>query len=668
MQSLFFSLLRFGGLLFLAFSVTGQAQQLLGGSEVFPIENRVDGPAQLQNTAVVEQDKAATAVSELQQLSGSDDNTNQEFLRPEEAFVLQLTVVDPSRLQAAFKVAKGYYLYQNKIKFSSATPTVKFSAIRFSTAEEKNDPYFGKMMVYHSPFNIQLPLLRAAPEATQLKLQAEYQGCADDGICYPPVKKQLTLSLPALFVASAKADDSASSSTTSATSSIVSKPATSTSEVDMILSSSRFWGYLLAAFGVGILLTFTPCVLPLVPILSSIIAGQGKNITRFRGGMLSLAYVLGTAVTYAVIGAVAGATGEQLQAYMQNIWALGAIAILFAAMALSMFGLYTIQLPNWLQSRLMAKSTNLQGGTYGVVFLLGMISALIVGACVSPALISLLSVAIVRGDPWFGAELMFVMALGMGVFLVALGFGAGALLPKVGTWMDQIKYVFGVMMLGVAVYLLRVIPEVPVMLLWAALFIVVGVYLGATQALPGDASGWRRLWKGFGTILLLWGALALVGQFTGSRDIMAPLPTLSLSGGSTTTELAALAQEKPLFRRVANVAELDQLITRAGQSDKYVFLDFYADWCTDCLRMDKNSFRESRVASLMSQRFVLLQVDVTDPYNVGVRELKHRYGVFGPPAMLFFGSDGKEIRDQRLYGYRNADEFLGVLNKVLKTG
>jgi len=668
MQSLFFSLLRFGGLLFLAFSVTGQAQQLLDGSEVFPIENRVDSPAQLQNTAVAEQDKAATAVSELQQLLASDDNTNQEFLRPEEAFVLQLTVVDPSRLQAAFKVAKGYYLYQNKIKFSSATPTVKFSALRFPTAEEKNDPYFGKMMVYHSPFNIQLPLLRAAPEATQLKVQAEYQGCADDGICYPPVKKQLTLSLPALFVASAKADDSASSSTASATSSIVSKPATSTSEVDMILSSSRFWGYLLAAFGVGILLTFTPCVLPLVPILSSIVAGQGKNITRFRGGMLSLAYVLGTAVTYAVIGAVAGATGEQLQAYMQNIWTLGAIAILFVAMALSMFGLYTIQLPNWLQSRLMAKSTNLQGGTYGVVFLLGMISALIIGACVSPALISLLSVAIVRGDPWFGAELMFVMALGMGVFLVALGFGAGALLPKVGAWMDQIKYVFGVMMLGVAVYLLRVIPEVPVMLLWAALFIVVGVYLGATQALPGDASGWRRLWKGLGTILLLWGALALVGQFTGSRDIMAPLPTLSLSGGSTATELTAPAQEKSLFRRVANVAELDQLITRAGQSDKYVFLDFYADWCTDCLRMDKNTFRESRVASLMSQRFVLLQVDVTDPYNVGGKELKRRYGVFGPPAMLFFGPDGKEMRDQRLYGYRNADEFLGVLNMVLKTG
>ncbi|HED14798.1 MAG TPA: protein-disulfide reductase DsbD [Gammaproteobacteria bacterium] len=662
MHSSFLRLIRLSGLLLLTLPGINNAQT------AEPVTN-TDAPI-LQNTISADQNKAANVISELQQLLGSSDDSNREFLDPNKAFVLQLTVADPSRLQAAFKVAKGYYLYQNKIKFTSDTPAVQFSGPQFPKADEKNDPYFGKMLVYHLPFTVQLPLRRASPDATQLVVQAEYQGCAEDGICYPPIKKQLTLDLPALLIAPAQAAGLTDTPNAATVTPGASKPAIGVAKADQNSIPISLWGYLLAAFGVGILLTFTPCVLPLIPILSSIIAGQGVVVTRLRGGMLALSYVLGTAVTYALVGAVAGATGEQLQAYMQNIWVLGTIAILFVVMALSMFGLYTIQLPGWMQSRLVVTTSKIPGGTYGMVFVLGLLSALIVGACVSPALISLLSVAIVRGDPWFGAELMFVMALGMGVFLVILGLGAGTLLPKVGAWMDQIKYVFGVMMLAVAIYLLRVIPEVPVMLLWAALFIVVGVYLGATQALPDGVSGWRRLWKGLGTILLLWGALALVGQFTGSRDIMAPLPALSpsLSAGTPSVGPVNGAREVSLFHRVANVAELDRLITSAGQSGKYVFLDFYADWCTDCLRMDKNTFREARVKALMKKYFVMLQVDVTDPYSVDGRELKRRYGVFGPPAMLFFNPRGKEMRGQRLYGYRDADEFLTILNKVVNNG
>lgn len=451
---------RFAGLLPLVFITVVQAQT-----------------PTLQDNASTAPDKAAQAVSELEQLLGGGGSANQEFLDPDQAFKLDLTAVDPSRLQAAFKVAKGYYLYQNKIKFTSMTPVVQIQDLQFPKADEKNDPYFGKMLVYHQPFSVQMPLRRANPDATKLTVLAEYQGCAEDGICYPPIHKKITLNLASLLVPPVQAAHS--TVTPAAVVPAVDNAESGLSGTGNKASSYGFWGFMLAAFGVGILLTFTPCVLPLIPILSSIIAGQGASITRLRGGLLALAYVLGTAVTYAIVGAVAGATGEQLQAYMQNIWTLGFIALLFVLMAMSMFGLFTIQLPGWLQSRLTARTAALQGGTYGVVFVLGLISALIVGACVSPALISLLSVAIVRGDPWFGAELMFVMAMGMGVFLVALGFGAGALLPRAGAWMDQIKYVFGVLMLAVAIYLLRVIPEVPVMLLWAALLIVVGVYLGA---------------------------------------------------------------------------------------------------------------------------------------------------------------------------------------------
>ena len=284
-------------------------------------------------------------------------------------------------------------------------------------------------------------------------------------------------------------------------------------ESDDAISNKALWWVLFTAFLAGIGLTFTPCVLPLIPILSSVIAGQGEKTTKAKSAWLAAIYVLGTAVTYAAIGAVAGATGDQLQAYFQNAWAIGIMAAIFFIMSLSMFGLFDIQMPSFIQSRMSEKSQGIKGGSTPMVFVLGMVSALIVGACVSPVLISFLSIAIAKGSASLGALIMFAMAMGMGIPLVLLGMGAGHFLPKAGMWMDKVKYVFGAMLVAVAIYLLSVLPAVPVLYLWAAFFIILAIYLGATQSLPEGASGWAKLFKGIGTILLIWGVLALVGAF-----------------------------------------------------------------------------------------------------------------------------------------------------------
>jgi thiol:disulfide interchange protein DsbD len=365
---------------------------------------------------------------------------------------------------------------------------------------------------------------------------------------------------------------------------------------------------------------------------------------------------------------IAGATGEQLQAYFQNPVALGVFATIFVLLALSMFGFYELQMPSFIQSHLHSHShdvhsrfRHLKGGALIGLFGMGMLSALIVGACVSPLLISALGVAIANRDPVLGGAIMFAMALGMGVILIAIGVGAGFLLPKAGTWMNQVKHVFGVLLIGLAIYLLGFIPQVPVLLLWAALLIIVGVYLGATQSLPSGASGWQVLWKGLGTVSLIWGVVALLGGFTGNRDIMSPLPINLSSAG---VGIAGAPADEHIFERVKSMQELDGRLAQAKAVGKPVILDYYADWCTDCLRMEKSTFRDPRVREQMKSRFVLLQADVTDPNSAEVKALKKRFDVFGPPAMLFFGADGAERRELRAYGFRTVDDFLAMMGKV----
>jgi len=582
-------------------------------------------------------------VKSLKDLAGLiEPSSTPEFLPPDEAFRLTTEATNGDTVTARVQIARGYYLYRDKTSVKLIKGEgVTLGKPEISRGKVKNDPTFGKTEVVYDELLARIPVHRRDAAASDIELEIGYQGCADKGICYPAEKKKVSLRLPA-------AGAGASAILTART-------------PPPKVEGESYLGLILAAFGAGLLLTFTPCVLPMVPILSGVIIRSGdQTLSKTQAGLVSYSYVLGTAVTYTIAGMLAGATGEQLQAYFQNHWAIGTFATILFLLALSMFGLYELQMPSFIQSKLHYHSHKIKGGSFIGAFVLGLVSALIVGACVSPVLIGVLGVAITKGDPVLGGSIMFAMAHGQGIALVAAGIGAGYLLPKAGHWMDRIKYVFGVMLVGVSIYLLGYLPQVPVLLLWSVLLIVTAVYMGATQSLPADASGWRYLWKGFGTFFLIWGALALLGGLMGERDVLRPVPLgkfASIAGGAPATAATAPAEE--LFHRYTRLEDIEQAIRRATQQGKPVILDYYADWCTDCVRMEKTTFQDPRVRTAM-QRFELLQANVTDN-NDAAKAVKKKFGVLGPPAMLFFATDGKERRELRFYGYKNAEEFLALL-------
>ena len=612
-------------------------------------------PAPQLNATPKASDELAS-ITELRDLLGAT-TADDELLPPDEAFKVS-AITGRDGIYVRFDIADGYYLYQDKLQFDSATHVLNNPIL--PEGKLKQDEYFGEVIVYRNQFDALIKLAKANGSET-LILDTQYQGCADLGVCYPPQDKSFELSIVDL-IATAEAQ-SADEAVTSQSSLAAPEPvSTFAAQSNTGSDNKTLWWVLLTAFAAGIGLTFTPCVLPLVPILSSVIAGQGERVTKSKAALLAGVYVLGTAVTYAAIGAVAGATGDQLQAYFQNAWALGIMATMFFIMSLSMFGLYEIQIPSFIQSRMTEKSQGIKGGSLPMVFVLGLLSALIVGACVSPVLISFLSIAIAKGSASLGALIMFAMAMGMGIPLILLGMGAGHLLPKAGAWMDKVKYVFGVLLVGVAIYLLSILPAVPVLYLWAALFIIVAIYLGATQSLPDDASGWKKLFKGIGTLLLIWGIMALFGALYGQRDILRPLPERLFSSSAGMGEIAV--DSGPLFTRVNTLNELDQQLAAASQAGKNVMIDYYADWCVECLKMEKTTFRDAGVRAELRARFVTLQVDVTDPNDEKRKTLKKRYGVFGPPAALFFDTQGNQLTDKNFYGYMPADEFLEHLRSI----
>jgi thiol:disulfide interchange protein DsbD len=413
------------------------------------------------------------------------------------------------------------------------------------------------------------------------------------------------------------------------------------------------------AFLSGVLLTFTPCVLPMVPIVSSIIAGQGKDVTRSKAVMLSVSYVMGTAVTYAVMGALAGATGEQLQSYFQNVWAIGAMSLVFVVMAFSMFGLFTIQLPSFIQSKLNNSSQGIKGGNLGMVFVLGLISALILGACVSPVLISFLSVSIKTGDAVLGALTMFFLALGMGVPLVLLGFGAGYLVPKAGMWMDKVKYFFGILLLAVAIEIFSNLEIVNPLILWGVYLVIVAVFLGATDSLASVSSHWDRFEKAVGIVLLIWGAIVLVGAGFGENNFSQPLPktTVTLSGEGKT----ALSSEMP-FEEIANLTAYEIKRRQAMDEGKILILFFHTDTCPVCKHLRDTTFKDAKVQALLKEKFVAVSVNISDKSNKKTEELKSRFGVFGPPTFVLINAEGKELKEEELHGYFEPEEFYDTLD------
>ena len=407
----------------------------------------------------------------------------------------------------------------------------------------------------------------------------------------------------------------------------------------------------------GLLLAFTPCVFPMIPILSGIIAGQGEHLTTRKAFVLSLVYVLAMAVTYTIAGVLAGLFGANLQAAFQNPWVLSAFAAIFVLLALSMFGFYELQLPSSIQSRIMQAQNRQQGGTLTGVAVMGFLSALIVGPCMAPPLAGALIYIGQTGDAVIGGLALFALSIGMGLPLILVGTVGGKYLPKAGTWMDAVKAVFGVLLLGVAIWMLeRFLPATVTQLLWAVLLITSAVYMGATDSLKEAASGWRRLWKSIGVVLLLWGALILIGVAGGGKGtVLAPLAGLSVGGGAS-------APAELTFRQVDNEAELDQALAQAKAAGQPVMLDFYADWCVSCKEMEHNTFSDARVIEALDG-FLVLQADVT-ANNAEHKALLKRFDLYGPPGIIFWDDQGERVREHWVVGYQPPDEFLTHVNAV----
>ncbi len=591
----------------------------------------------------------------LDSLGGAKQPT---FLPPDQAFGLQLVVRDAKTVQANFSVAEGYYLYRDKIAFSSKNGAVKISAVNLPRGKMKDDPSFGEVEVLHSSFQAEIELERAAGAAT-VTLDATYMGCSEQGLCYPPINKSLKVALPdaqtGLREPALTEAPPPSRIMPLPSPGAVPQPAAQdeNSQIARLFADGDFWLIVSFFFGAGLLLAFTPCVFPMIPILSGIIVGRGDKITHAHAFLLSLAYVLGMAITYAAAGVAAGYSGELISNALQTPWVLGGFAALFVILSLSMFGFYELQLPSALQSRLTDTSNKLHGGHLSGVFAMGALSAIIMGPCVAAPLAGALLYIGQTHDAVLGGTALFAMALGMGAPLLLIGSSAGVLLPRAGAWMESVKRFFGVLLLGLAIWIVSpVIPVAAQMLAWAALLIFSGIYLRALDPLPPQAGGGRRLVKGAGILALLLGVAYLIGALSGSRDILRPLGNL----GRAAAEAPATLQ----FSRVRSPAELDTRIAQA--KGKVVMLDFYADWCVSCKEMERFTFSDPAVQAQLKDA-VLLQADVTEN-NENDKMLLKRYGLYGPPGILFFDADGNELSDFRVIGYQDAPTFRQSLQRA----
>jgi thiol:disulfide interchange protein DsbD len=421
-----------------------------------------------------------------------------------------------------------------------------------------------------------------------------------------------------------------------------------------LFSGGNFWLIISFFFGAGLLLSLTPCVFPMIPILSGIIVGRGHKITHMHAFILSLAYVLGMAITYAVAGVAAGYSGTLISNALQTPWVLVSFAAVFVLLSLSMFGFYEFQLPTALQSKLSDTSNRLHGGHLSGVFVMGALSAIIMGPCVAAPLAGALLYIGQTHDAVLGGVALFVMALGMGAPLLLIGTSAGVLLPKAGAWMEAVKQFFGVMLLALAIWIIQpLLPISVVMLLWAALLIFSAIYLRALDALPHNAGGWYKLLKGIGLFALLLGAAYLVGALSGARDILRPLGNIGRAETLTPTTLQ--------FFRVKDIADLDQRIAQV-HGQQIVMLDFYADWCISCKEMERFTFSDGNIRAKLKP-VLLLQADVTANSEAD-KALLARYGLFGPPGILFFDTKGKELVDFRVTGYQDAAQFTKTLQAV----
>jgi thiol:disulfide interchange protein DsbD len=586
----------------------------------------------------------------------------QDLLEPDQAFRFSTRVLGPDAVEVRYQVAPGYYLYRDKFKFAVQPATIELGAPELPRGERKKDEFFGEVETYRGEVRIRLPLKNAGA-ANTATLVATSQGCADAGVCYVPHEQTARLVLAAAGAASTspreaypepgrRTQDERSSELMAGLSGSSPGPGADDTVIARLFQGS-FALLVLSFFGFGLLLSFTPCVLPMIPILSGIIVGRGASMTRAQAFALSAAYVLGMALTYAAAGVLAGLSGAMLSAALQNPWVVGSFAAVFVLLAGGMFGFYELQLPAALQTRLAAATNRLHGGHLAGVFAMGALSALIVGPCVAAPLAGALLYISQSRDVVLGGTALFAMALGMGVPLLVVGASAGALLPKAGPWMETVKRFFGVLLLGVAIYLVApLVPPAVEMLAWAALLIMTGIFLRAIDALAPGARGFDRFAKGLGVMALVAGIAFLVGALMGGRHVLQPLAGLR----GEASEAAPV-----VFTPVSSVADLDRAVTNAR--GRPVMLDFYADWCVSCKEMERYTFSDRQVRERMAG-LAKIQADVT-ANAADHQALLKRFRLFGPPGIVFFDREGREIEGLRVIGFQPAERFAKVLDQVL---
>jgi thiol:disulfide interchange protein DsbD len=554
-------------------------------------------------------------------------------------------VIDSNTLEVSWRVAPGYYLYKDKTSITITSDLVRAGQPQFPAGEMKYDEFFGESEVYKDDVFVRIPLARASPEPITLDIELAYQGCAEIGICYPPTTRILSTVMP---LAMATTDNFSSA------------PVTEQGRLVKLISEGNLLLVLATFFGAGLLLAFTPCVLPMVPILSGIIAGEGDNISTSRGFTLSLSYVMGMAMVYTAAGIGFAAAGQQAQAVFQQPWILITFAGLFVVLALGMFGLYDLQMPASIQTRLAAVSGKQKSGTMIGAFIMGALSSLIVTACVAPPLVATLTVIGQTGDMLRGGGALFALSMGMGTPLLIVGASAGKLLPKAGPWMSAIKNAFGVMLLGLAIWMLsRLLPGAVTLGLWGVLAFMSGIYLGAMNRLEAGSGNAEKMGKGFGLLALLYGAILLAGAFLGGHDPLRPLSNLNIAGQKNAT-----IQHGLNFKRIKSVDDLDQALTQAATNGQTAMLDFYADWCVSCKEMEAYTFTDEGVQSAL-ENTVLLQADVT-ANDVVDQALLQRFGVFGPPTIVFFDRDGQQRKGYEVVGYMKAAQFIQHIELTLQ--
>ena len=622
-----------------AFVVTALIKQSPGPARSVLLKLKIQGcadaglcyPPQLSDARVELPAVPSTGGDAINSILGAHraPRADRDFLPPDEAFRFDAFADGPDRVKLVWQIATGYYLYRSRLWVATTSARMQLGHLQLPTGTQTSDEYFGKQEIYHRELVAELPVARAADAASDLLLAVTYQGCAEAGLCYPPIRKAIHVSLP-------RAASSGGF----------------VSEQDRLASLIRSGNLLLVLgtfFGLGLLLAFTPCVLPMVPILSGIIAGHGSNVTTRRAFALSLVYVLGMAVTYTLAGALFAAAGQQVQAVFQQPWIVVLFALLFVALALSMFGLFTLQVPAAIQTRLAAASNRQKAGSFIGVAVMGALSALIITTCVAPPLVATLAVIGQSGDMVRGAAALFAMSLGMGVPLLIVGASAGKLLPRAGVWMDTVKQLFGVMMLAVAAWMLaRIVPERWTLVLWAVPALTgAGVLFRMRPARPAT----RLFARAAGIAAGLYGIALLAGAVAGGSDPLAPLPRL------------AGAHQTLAFKKIKSLADLNAAVADAHAHGAPVLLDFYADWCVSCKEMERNTFSDPALQSAL-RGVVLLRADVTRNDAQDQVLLKH-FGIFGPPTIAFYGTDGREQRAFRVVGYMKASEFGALAQQAL---